>query len=242
MNKYYWTGYLPQPSSRKISDMENVLAVRPSNHEPSRELYFMYRNLYKTHGDKIWLDRHHLRYDITVIPPGIINGEFTKTKGHYHPADPAGHPYPEVYEVLSGSAYYLLQRRDHKYVLLIPAHKGDKVLIPPGYGHVTINPTKEELVMANLVSNDFESEYNEINSMHGAAYYYFRKEGWIPNENYEKRIPMHVVLPKPLPKLGLIEGRSLYDMIGTTDTLDVMNRPEDFIDVIGEFYGDKIIK
>ncbi|HJJ42448.1 MAG TPA: glucose-6-phosphate isomerase, partial [Methanocorpusculum sp.] len=87
-----------------------------------------------------------------------------------------------------------------------------------------------------------ESEYNEINSMHGAAYYYFRKEGWIPNENYEKRIPMHVVLPKPLPKLGLIEGRSLYDMIGTTDTLDVMNRPEDFIDVIGEFYGDKIIK
>jgi len=37
---------------------------------------------------------------------------------------------------------------------------GDTVFIPPGYGHVTINPSDHRtLVMANVVSNAFLSEY-----------------------------------------------------------------------------------
>ena len=237
--KRIWSGSLPVPSVRTAEDMENVFAVRPSNHDPKTPLYYMYRDLYQTHGDHTWLERHHLRYDITRIPPGLINGEYTKTKGHYHPKNAAGIPYPEVYEVLSGSAYYLLQKRDHTDVILVPAHAGDTVLIPPGYGHVTINPAPEELVMANLVSTDFASEYGEINAMHGAAYYYMKREGWVPNTNYGDPIPMHVILPLPLPELALTEGRSLYEMVGTCDTLDVMNRPEEFLDVIGIFCADK---
>jgi glucose-6-phosphate isomerase len=93
--------------------------------------------------------------------------------------------------------------------------------------------------MANLVSTDFASEYGEINAMHGAAYYYMKKEGWVPNPNYGDPIPMHVILPLPLPELGLTEGRSLYEMVGTCDTLNVMNRPEEFLDVIGIFCADK---
>jgi len=235
----YWSEGLPEPSSRTAADMENVLAVRPSNQNPKSELYFMYRDLYKTHGDRLWLEKYHLRYDITRIPPGIINGEYVKTKGHYHPCNKNGVPYPEVYEVLSGYAYYLLQKRDHTDVIVLPARAGDVVLIPPGYGHVTINPAKEELVMANLVSNDFASEYGEINEMHGAAYYYMKKDGWVFNEAYGKRIPMHIILPKPIPELGLVSGRSLYDMVGGLDTLAVMNHPEDFEDIIDEFFAQK---
>ncbi len=238
MNKI-WSGGLPDPSVRTVHDMENVLAVRPAETDGATPLYYMYRDLYKTHGDHLWLQRHHLRYDITRIPAGVINGEYTKTKGHYHPKNAAGVAYPEVYEVLCGYAYYLLQRRDHTDVILVPAHTGDVVLIPPGYGHVTINPGREELVMANLVSTDFQSEYGEINQMHGAAYYYMKKDGWVFNDHYGKQIPMHVLLPNAIPELGLVEGRSLYDMVGTSDTLDVMNRPEAFMDVVGQFCADK---
>ena len=110
--KKYWSGALPEPRIRTIADMANVLA-RPITADPQTPLYYMYRDLWKTHGDHTWLERHHLRYDITVIPPGILNGEYTKTKGHYHPDNPAGMTYPEVYEVLAGSANYLLQRRHH---------------------------------------------------------------------------------------------------------------------------------
>ena len=235
----YWPEGLPEPSKRTIGDMENVLAVRPSNQNPETQLYFMYRDLCKTHGDRVWLEKYHLRYDITRIPAGLINGEYVKTKGHYHPCNKNGVPFPEVYEVLSGYAYYLLQKRDHTDVIILPARTGDIVLIPPGYGHVTINPSKEELVMANLVSNDFASEYGEINDMHGAAYYYMKKDGWVFNEAYGDRIPMHIILPKPIPELGLRPGRSLYDMVGSLDTLAVMNHPEDFEDIIEEFFANK---
>jgi glucose-6-phosphate isomerase len=229
--KKFWSGMLPEPDIRTIGDMANVFASEPAA-SPDTPLYSMYRDLWKTHGDHLWLERHHLRYDMTVIPPGVFNGEFTKTKGHYHPENPAGVPYPEVYEVLSGFAYYLLQRKDHTDVILLPAHTGDTVLIPPGYGHVTINPGREALVMANLVSTDFQSEYGEIDAMHGAAYYYLKKEGWVANPHYGDPIPMHVMLPAPLPELGLPAGRSLYSLVGTSDTLDIMNRPEDNIPVL----------
>ena len=71
--KKYWSGALPEPGIRTIADMANVLA-RPITADPQTPLYYMYRDLWKTHGDHTWLERHHLRYDITVIPPGILNG------------------------------------------------------------------------------------------------------------------------------------------------------------------------
>jgi len=67
-------------------------------------LYFMYRDLAKSDADRQWLRSHKLRYDITVIPPCTLSGEWVKTKGHYHPKNPAGIGYPEVYEVLEGEA------------------------------------------------------------------------------------------------------------------------------------------
>ena len=208
MNKI-WPTELSNPGVRTVADMENVLAVRPSGLDPATPLYFMYRDLYKTHGDHEWLQRHHLRYDITRIPAGILNGEYTKTKGHYHPKNPAGVAYPEVYEVLSGYAYYLLQKSDHSDVIIVAARTGDVVLIPSGYGHVTINPGREDLIMANLVSTDFQSEYGEINAMHGAAYYYMKNEGWVANPHYGKPLPIHTLLPSAIPELGLLSGRSL---------------------------------
>ena len=50
-----------------------------------------------------------LRYDVTVIPPSVLCGEYVKTKGHYHPDNHHGVGYPEIYEIIEGSAEYLLQ-------------------------------------------------------------------------------------------------------------------------------------
>ncbi len=168
-----WEGELPPPAVRTIEEMRPVLA------DPgcacSGPLYFMYRDLAKSDADWRWLHNHHLRYDITVIPPRELCGEFVKTKGHYHPENPAGVGYPEIYEVLEGEAYYLLQTRQLDDVVLISASCGDIVIIPPGYGHISINPSPSAtLVMANIVSTAFESEYNEYETRHGAAYYVMR--------------------------------------------------------------------
>ena len=93
-----------------------------------------------------------------------------KTEEHYYPENPAGIGYPELYEVIEGVAHVLLQKKTLDHSVLVKATKGDIVLIPPGYGHVTTNPSRDEtLLMANLVSTAFVSEYAFYEAMHGAA-------------------------------------------------------------------------
>lgn len=94
-----------------------------------------------------------LRYDITVIPPAKFGKEYVKTAGHYHPKAPKSDvSYTEIYQVLEGSATYLLQKAGRKGrvldVAVVEAEKGDIVFIPPDYGHITINRSDKVLKMA----------------------------------------------------------------------------------------------
>lgn len=225
-----WEGELPPPSIRTVDDMRSVLAD-PACKE-SGSLYFMYRDLARNAKDRCWLSDHHLRYDLTVIPPRELCGEYVKTKGHYHPRNPAGVGYPEIYEVLDGEAWYLLQSKKLDDIVLVAAKAGDLVIIPPEYGHVSINPSPARtLVMANIVSTRFESEYGEYETRHGAAYYAMGGEKL-------KKNPHYPAVPA-VRKMGMgfsIEryrfcASPLYDLIGNGEALAFLNHPEQYREV-----------
>jgi len=156
------------------------------------ELYYMFRDVSKNEKDEKQIIERGLRYDITIIPPNTLGAEFVKTAGHYHPLLPGSQmTYPEMYEVLEGEAHYLLQCRDDDGstwkitdVIVVKAKKGDKVIIPPNYGHVTINPSKATLKMANWVARAFSSIYGPIEVKGGAAYFELTNGEFIKNENY----------------------------------------------------------
>jgi glucose-6-phosphate isomerase len=174
-----------KPDIRYLNDMKQVLYDRQwAQKAPNTELYYMYRDLKRKNG---------LRYDITIIPPKMLGKEFVKTKGHYHVGD-----YGELYIVLKGKAIYLMQKEKNGKILdvyYVRAKKGDSVIIPPGYGHITINPGSKSLKMANWVSLKCCSDYKKILQKKGACYFY-TTSGWIKNKNY-KRIPkIHFKRPK----------------------------------------------
>lgn len=56
-------------------------------------------------------------------------------------------------------------------VIWVDARPGDLVVIPPGYGHVTVNAGKGPLAMANWVDPSFQADYRPYRRAHGAAYY-----------------------------------------------------------------------
>jgi len=187
----------------------------------------MYRDVAKTGPDRTWLHSHAIRYDITIIPPANLGGEYVKTKGYYHPENPSGTGYPELYELVQGVALFLLQKKTLDHIVLVKATKGDIVLIPPGYGHVTINPSKDEtLIMANLVSTAFESEYTFYETMHGAAYYELIDHTLVRNPHYPDipRVQEIINSPSPLPVLGT--AGSLYDILGNVRIPDILDHPE----------------
>ena len=124
-------------------DLKPVLAY-PEDLKENFPAYYMFRDVYYSKKDHETIKEHGLRFDITVIPPKKIGKEFIKTFGHYHPPAEDNLSYTEIYEVLKGEAIYLLQKVEGDKVVdvvAVEAGEGDKVIIPPNYGHVTINPS-----------------------------------------------------------------------------------------------------
>ena len=226
-----WDGELPPPTVRTIDEMRPVLADPKCACEGP--LYCMYRDLAKSDADWKWLHAHKLRFDLTVIPPRDLCGEWVKTKGHYHPKNPAGVGYPEIYEVLEGRAWYLLQSQDLLDIVMIPAQAGDIVIIPPWYGHTTINPSPNEtLAMANIVSTEFESEYGEYISRHGAAYFALCNGEIKKNPRYPRVPPVRSVRPKSGHGGHRIVQGPLYSLIGNAEALAFLNNPERYATIL----------
>ncbi|HVP22574.1 MAG TPA: glucose-6-phosphate isomerase family protein [Conexivisphaerales archaeon] len=183
-----------RPGIRKLGDLKDVLFDRTALDSIGREtpVYYMYRDIRRARDQRLF-DRHSLRFDMTVIPPRVIGKEYVKTAGHYHPLAEDSLSFPEVYQVLNGSANFLLQKMEEGTitdVVLVRAGSGEAVVIPPNYGHVTINRSRETLVLANLVSSRFESLYEPMRTTHGAAYYMLVGGRFVRNPAY--------VAPPPL--------------------------------------------
>jgi glucose-6-phosphate isomerase, archaeal len=220
--------------TRKKSDMLDVL-YQPSADGP-QELYYMYRNVHRTE-DLDLINRFGLRYDVTILLPGLVGDEYIKTAGHYHPLKPGTEfTYPEVYEVLYGRAHYLLQTEpdeDGVDCILVEAQAGDKVLIPPGYGHVTINPGDSILVMSNWVGEGFASVYDQIKNLAGAAYFELKSDG--EDERFEvnrRYSPAPRLATRPvvdLPDLGLVRGRPMYQaFLESPEKFTYLTHPEKY--------------
>jgi glucose-6-phosphate isomerase len=218
-----WIGTLPEPEIRTAAQMRTVLA------DPScpyaGPLYYMYRGIARDESDRRWLAAHHLRYDVTRIPGRDVCGEFVKTKGHFHPPSPEGTGYPEIYEVLAGLGHYLLQRRDAGDIIVVEAGVGEKVVVPPGYGHVTINPATEELVMANIVSTEFSGDYSLFEHCGGAAYFEMQGRIFVRNPRYSHAPPVRHGEPIRSEEWGIPPSTALYALIGNATALAFLNSP-----------------
>lgn len=223
-----------EPAVRLKGEMREVL-LHPLAPGPE-ELYYMYRDICRQ-ADKELIEARGLRYDITVIKPGLIGGEFIKTAGHYHPEKgKSGATYPEIYEVVHGTAFYLLQElipgaEKVSRAVFVAAEAGDRVFIPPNYGHVTINPGREYLVMANWVAAGFSSVYAPFRKQGGAAYYLIphgdTDTEFIPNRRYSPLPPLEIWRPVEAPELNIYRNRSFYDaFLLNPDKFNYLTEPE----------------
>ena len=232
-----------RPDIRRRQDMAEVLYDNQA--EELEELYYMYRGV-SLSGDEGAIGGKGLRYDVTVICPGTLGREFVKTAGHYHPQKPGtGITYPEVYEVLHGRAHYLLQRPrpDHpgelESVILIAAKPGDKVLIPPHYGHITINPGDDYLLMSNYVAREFSSVYDPYREMKGGAYFELHSENgpdFVGNKNYRQLPQLQRCPVTSVPQLNLITGLPLYRVFKeNSEAFHFLTEPENYRDVFESY-------
>lgn len=208
---------------RKASDLKPVLAF-PDKLKEDFDAYYMFRDSYKNERDWGKIMDAGLRYDYTIIPPNNIGGESIKTYGHYHPEVVKGITYPEIYQVLEGEAILLIQKREGERineVLAVVARGGETIIIPPNCGHVTINPSDENLITANWVCRNFSSIYNSYTKKRGACYYYINGK-WVKNENYEEVPEIKIVRPSNVLKIN----GDMYSLVEEIDKLEFLVKPQ----------------
>lgn len=207
---------LPTPALRKVEDLLSVLSCN-TDMDPSQIAYYMYRGIFLKEHDCLFKETG-LRYDITILLPGVLGKENVKTLGHYHSRPEfSSYSYPEVYEVLHGEALYVLQKKNGESILdmiLVKASPGEKLLVPPDYGHVTINIGNTPLVMSNLMASNATSVHREYLEKKGAAYHVFVDNNhglkYDGNNRYGPLPSIREVTPKLNESLGLFAEFSLY--------------------------------
>ncbi len=217
------------PSVRRLKELFDVAYDKDffKSIDRMKAVYYMYRDVCRQEEKNIF-ESLQLRHDITFIPSFNIGKEYVKTSGHYHPIATDELSYPEIYEIISGKAHYILQKPQGNKIMdvvLLEAKEGDKIIIPPNYGHITINPSQELLIMANIVSSQFQSLYEPIKEKRGGAYFELLGHEYVKNENYRD-------LPKIRSYKAMESGyfpqdKNLYTLFQQNPTLfDFLNAPE----------------
>jgi len=211
-------------------DTRALAELRPALADPTASgpdpAYFMYRGVADfAAADPVTHRAYRWRYDVTVFPPGRLVREYLRTLGHYHlPVEGGTASYPEVYEVLSGAATFLLQKVDSIFAkpsnvqvldfIVLHAEAGMKALMLPDYGHWTINATDRPLVVSNWICADCGSYYESMSLTRGPCYHVVAlADGpcYVRNELYVHLPPeLTVARPQDAPALGLVRDQPIF--------------------------------
>lgn len=227
------------PSVRFAQDMKDVILDQEwAEKNKIQPLYYMYRDLAKNKKDEKKMKAIDLRYDILDSAPVCLGKEYNKTAGHYHSGvKDTSFTYPELYELIKGDAYYLMQKLEGDKIIdvyAVRAKSGDKILMPPGYGHFTIFLSKEGIRMSNWTPSDSFSDYDQIKKKHGAGYYALIDESaadglrWVKNENYSYVPPLRFLKPTNFSDIGLVKDVNMYTLARDLKKMDYLNNPQKY--------------
>jgi len=213
---------MPQYSTRELVELSKVLED-PQAQGPE-VIYWMYRNT----GRKVDAgvqEAYDLRYDLSCFRAVMLGREYMKTSGHYHPNVPGQDvAYPEIYEILHGEALYVMQKvTDYgaapdqvqiEDVIIARVSAGQKIIMPSGYGHVTVNTLGVPLLMSNWVSSRFSSFYGSVETSRGFGWYVVEESGeptCVRNPKYSAGVPdFRVAEPQEVPELGITWDKPMY--------------------------------
>lgn len=243
---------------KTVEKMQGLLA---DEHDlPLDELFYdVYRGIAYPEDEEL-LKKNDYRYDITIIMPGQVNGECKKTSGHYHGWNPEKtNTYAEVYEVIKGTALYILQKSDNfdaedpsevrvDDLIFATVHEGETILIPPNYGHCSVNIGDGPLVFSNLAYVPCPVNYAPVKHFHGMSFYVMMENGEVKlkaNDRYVDVPGAKFATVKENPHLGIQFGLPVYESYKKNpEAFEFLGKPDGYVDEIMSMlvYHDELVK
>lgn len=184
-----------EPMSAMVESVRQVDSLAAVWRDPSvqgpTDIYRVYWGACRA-ADQARFAEHGLDHAYVVLFPGIYNGEYNKTQGHYHPPVAGTNAStPELYKVLHGRGRFLLQHSAPPFaqvddIVLLDVGPGDVFHVAPNYGHLTINSGEEPLVFEAFLSTNLTPITEPYRSRRGGTHYLIQEGGptVIQNERY----------------------------------------------------------
>lgn len=226
--------------NRKFSKaMFGLLADK--QYQKEDEAYYDFYRAIGNEDEKKEFENANLRYDSTVIMAGKAGDEYKKTAGHFHCEVPGkGMSYPEYYQVCKGTALFVMQKvadpaTEGRMVvedcILAVVKEGEAIVVPPDYGHCTVNIGDETMVFVNLVSVDSSNSYDSVKRSVGMCCYIKDNgtDGFTveKNANYDFSCEPRIVTPNQSDALGIYNDAPVYNVfLANPERFQYLNAPE----------------
>jgi glucose-6-phosphate isomerase len=239
---YVLDGYGDKP----IAKMDSLFKDTSKN-DLEENVYDVYRDICSVNNDML-LKQNKFQYDITVIHDGLVGSERKKTSGHFHGWNASGkHSYPEVYEVLSGTAIFVLQKSMNfdaadpskvqvDDILLVKVKSGQSIIVPPDYGHCSVNAGEGDLIFSNLAYKPCPVIYDAIRYHHGMSVYVEEQDGRLAyqkNMKYSNLPKIRFAKPKENGNLGIGFNHPIYkEFLKAPEKFDFLGHPDKYVDTI----------
>lgn len=187
--------------------------------------------------DELDLKQRGLLYGVVAYAAGKLGNEPIKSQGHVHAISQISKmSTPEVYEILEGQALIYMQESIGKTAgkcYAVSAEKGDIVIVPPGWGHCTINASTEQtMCFGAWCVRDYAFDYSGLKKQHGFAYVpTFEKNDsliWKKNDHYTSA-KLIIKKPREYSEFDLKEKVSIYYQYEQNpDLFNFVSHPENF--------------
>ena len=138
-----------------------------------------------------------------------------------------GVAYSEIYEFWHGRGLVYMQDRatpDVTDVIVVEAGPGDKVVIPPGWAHATVNVGDGPMAFGAVYALEARLLYEPLRKLQGTAHYVLADGTLEPNPRYRSVPEARRVLPHEIPEHGIRHGRPA--LAGELGLLELVSRPE----------------
>jgi glucose-6-phosphate isomerase len=237
---YFGSGVIHNGYGRRVvRDMGNLLYADSVSDE-EEAMYDFYRGITRPEDQELF-GRYDFRYDITVIMPGAVGNECKKTSGHYHGFIPQKKStYPEIYEVIKGKAVYVLQKVNDfetntgdltvEDFMFVEVNEGQSIVIPPLYGHCSINAGDGPMVFSNIAVVACPLFYGPVKANNGMSHYLLKKDGKlaaVKNPAYGKAPQAKFVTVRDNPDMGMVFNKPVYQsFIENPEKFNYLLNPE----------------
>jgi glucose-6-phosphate isomerase len=210
---------------RRLDDVRSLL--RDPGATGPDHLYTIYMDI-RVPGRAEELRSLGLGYGAVVCNHGALGGEALRSQGHVHsaPAD-TGVAYSEIYELWHGRGLVYMQDSatdSVSDVVVVEAGPGDKVVVPPGWAHATVNVGGTPMAFGAVYALSARLLYEPLRKLRGTAHYVLADGTLEPNPRYRTVPAARRQRPHEIPELGIGHGRPVLS--GELGLLDLVSRPE----------------